>query len=274
MKRRQRGLRRSAKGKTSADSALNSVDRALTGRRFIITGASSGIGAAIAACLSAAGAELIVVGRSRTRLKRVAQEGPAPIQQIVVDFERPTALAVALRKLRADSTMFDGLIHCAGSYDGAHVASTSSRDLARMMRVNVEAPIFLTLGLRERLSPESDVIFINSSVVQRVAIDAACYAATKHALRSLADSLRQEVNASGTRVVSLFPGRTATPMQEKVMREERKRYEPSELIQPSDIGSLVLTLLTLPRTIEVTEVFMRPTRAHDRGRRTSRAPRP
>jgi NADP-dependent 3-hydroxy acid dehydrogenase YdfG len=175
---------------------------------------------------------------------------------VVADFAREKSVGAAAQALR-DQAMFDGLIHCAGAFHHSRLSHAKAGELADLMRVNVEAPIFLTLALRDRLAAESDVIFVNSSVVQRPAVDGACYAATKHALRSLADSLRQEVNASGTRVISLFPGRTATPMQERIMSEEGRRYEPAELIQPADIATIVLCLLTLSRTVEVTEIFLR-----------------
>jgi NADP-dependent 3-hydroxy acid dehydrogenase YdfG len=230
----------------------------LAGKHFLVTGASSGIGAGIAGQLFAAGADLTLLGRDRERLRKTLRQAAArSVRHVVADFARRESLESAIREVRSGRTRLDGLIHCAGAFDRARLTESDAEQLANLMRVNVEAPIFLTLALRDRLAEESDVVFVNSSVVQRPAIDAACYAATKHALRSLADSLRQVVNVSGTRVTSLFPGRTATPMQEKIMRAEGRRYAPAELIQPADIAALVLCLLTLPRTVEVTEIFLR-----------------
>jgi NADP-dependent 3-hydroxy acid dehydrogenase YdfG len=233
---------------------------ALVGKRFIVTGASSGIGAAIATKLADAGAELVLLGRSKTRLLRsVPRRDAAAVRYVVVDFARGDSLSAALRRLRTDRRPFDGLIHSAGAYDHRKLMVSAPKVLARLMMVNVEAPVFLTLGLRDRLSPEAQVIFVNSSIVQRPAVDAAYYAATKHALRSLADSLRQEINSTGVRVTSLFPGRTATPMQRGITKKEKRRYDASALIQPADIAQLVSALVVLPRTIEITDVFMRPT---------------
>jgi len=232
----------------------------LAGRHFLVTGASSGIGAAIARQLHAAGADLILMGRNRARLGRVlgAREAGGSVQCLTADFAKRSSLASALRKLRATPVKLSGVIHCAGAFSRARLAGSDADELGWLMRVNVDAPIFLTLALRTRLSPDSDVIFVNSSIVHRPAIDAACYAATKHALRSLSDSLREEWNDRGVRVTSLFPGRTATPMQRDITRAEGRRYDPGTLIQPSDIGAMVVGLLALPRTIEVTDVYMRP----------------
>ncbi len=129
------------------------------------------------------------------------------------------------------------------------------------MQVNVSAALALTLGLLSQLRKRSgSVVFINSSVVQRPARNAPFYAATKHALRAIADSLREEVNPMGIRVSSIFPGRTATPMQKGIVRAEGRAYRPAQLIQPEDIALLVAQLLDLPASIEVTDIFTRPTR--------------
>src|SRR5207249_1460435 len=92
----------------------------------------------------------------------------------------------------------------------------------------------------------------------RAGAKASQYASTKHALKALADSLRDEVNAAGIRVMSLFLGRTASPMQAMVHAMEHRKYSPELLIQPEDVAAVVINALTLPRTAEVTEVSMRP----------------
>jgi NADP-dependent 3-hydroxy acid dehydrogenase YdfG len=84
------------------------------------------------------------------------------------------------------------------------------------------------------------------------------YAATKHALKALADALRQEVNADGVRVISVYPGRTATPLQEVLHAQEGKPYFPERLLQPRDVAAAVLHALGMDRTAEVTDIRVRP----------------
>jgi NADP-dependent 3-hydroxy acid dehydrogenase YdfG len=84
------------------------------------------------------------------------------------------------------------------------------------------------------------------------------YSATKHGLKALADCLRAEVNSYGIRVISVFVGRTATPMQAAVHASEGRAYRPEKLIQPEDVASLVVHTLTLPPTVEVTALHLRP----------------
>jgi len=84
------------------------------------------------------------------------------------------------------------------------------------------------------------------------------YAATKHALKAVADSLRDEVNPDGVRVLSIFAVRTASAMQETIHRLENKVYDSQLFLQPEDIASVVVNALTLPRTAEVTDIYIRP----------------
>ena len=102
------------------------------------------------------------------------------------------------------------------------------------------------------------IVFMNSSMGLRVRAGVAHYAASKHALRALADGLREEINLDGVRVLSVFLGRTASPMQADAHRAEGRSYRPENLIQPTDVASLVSHVLALPRTAEVTDIHMRP----------------
>src|SRR5438094_319306 len=72
------------------------------------------------------------------------------------------------------------------------------------------------------------------------------YAATKHALKAIADSLREEVNPKGIRVLTVYLGRTATPMQQAVFQQEGREYHPDTLLQPEDVASVVVNALMLP----------------------------
>jgi len=84
------------------------------------------------------------------------------------------------------------------------------------------------------------------------------FSATQHALKAFTDSLREEINADGIRVLSIFPGRTATPRQATLYKLGGKDYQADLLLQPEDIASIVTAALALPRTAEVTEIHIRP----------------
>jgi short-subunit dehydrogenase len=107
-------------------------------------------------------------------------------------------------------------------------------------------------------SRKGQIVFLNSTAGLRARANASQYAATKHALKAVADSLREEVNPAGVRVLSLFLGRTATPMQASVFAAERREYNPGILMQPEDVAEVVVNALALSRRAEITEITMRP----------------
>ena len=98
------------------------------------------------------------------------------------------------------------------------------------------------------------IVFINSTAGFTARANIGQYAATKHGLRAIADSLRDEINGAGVRVLTVYPGRTATPTQERLHALEGKTYRPDRLLQPEDVASVVVHALCLPRTAEVTEI--------------------
>jgi NADP-dependent 3-hydroxy acid dehydrogenase YdfG len=109
--------------------------------------------------------------------------------------------------------------------------------------------------LRKR---RGQVVFINSSVGLTARANIAAYSAAEHALRAMANSFREELNADGVRVLTVYPGRTATPMQQAIHELERRQYRPEALIQPEDVASVVISALTLSRTAEITDIQIRP----------------
>jgi NADP-dependent 3-hydroxy acid dehydrogenase YdfG len=108
--------------------------------------------------------------------------------------------------------------------------------------------------------PRGQIVFINSSVGLTARPNVGYYSATQHAFKALTDSLRGEVNADGIRVLSVYPGRTATPRIQALHAEEGRPYEPEHLLQPDDIASVVLNAIALPWTAEVTDISLRSMR--------------
>src|SRR5262245_9428520 len=191
----------------------------IAGKQVLVTGASSGIGAAVARRLAKSGAEVIVAGRSSARLRAALRPAVGSVRYVTVDLSRPRDLSRCVAKLRRLLSGLDAIVHAAGVFDIRVLRKAREDLLPEMMQVNVSAALTLTLGLLSHLEKRSgSVVFINSSIVQRPARHAPFYAASKHALRSISDSLREEVNAAGVRVSSIYPGRTATPMRSEERR--------------------------------------------------------
>jgi short-subunit dehydrogenase len=155
-------------------------------------------------------------------------------------------------------------VHSAGAYYAGTVEDTPVQELDRLYRVNLRAPYLLTRSLLSSLrQSRGQIVFINSSAGIKGAAGLSQYASSKFGLHGLSDSLRQEVNADGVRVLSVFPGRTASKMQEEVHRIEQRAFVPGNLLQPRDIAEIVVKSLELPATAEVTDIHVRPFRKPD-----------
>jgi NADP-dependent 3-hydroxy acid dehydrogenase YdfG len=128
-----------------------------------------------------------------------------------------------------------------------------------MYRSNVRSHYALIQSLLPLLRKQKgQIVFINSSAGQPSPATAGQFSTTQHAFRAIADSLRDEVNADGIRVLSIFPGRTATPRMEALFKKEGMSYRSELLLQPEEIDSMVTYTLCLPRTAEVTDISIRP----------------
>ena len=234
----------------------------LAGKVALVTGASSGIGRAIAIGLAAQGAALGLVGRNSGRLSAVAQEAGLKAERVAsyaLDLTSSGVAGELLQQVSKDLGQLHILVHSAGAYAHGAVATARVEDLDWQHQVNVRVPFTLTQVLLPLLKAnQGDIVFINSSAGLAARSQVSQYAATKHALRALADSLREEVNSDGVRVMSVFVGRTATPMQEEVHKMEGRPYQRGRLLQPEDIASIVVSALSLPRSAEVTDFSIRP----------------
>jgi NADP-dependent 3-hydroxy acid dehydrogenase YdfG len=238
---------------------------ALDGRRCVVTGASSGIGQAIAVALATAGATVFGVARREQHLQSTAElvDGPGRFTPCPADLSVDAELSALARRISGDAGGIDVLVHSAGAYMRGPVETSSADDLDRQYRANVRAPYLLTQELLPSLrASRGQIVFINSTVVFARSAGVGQFAATQHALRSFADTLRDEVNEDGIRVASIYPGRTATPRQAEIYALEGKDYLPERLLQPADVAQVVLSILTLPRSAEVTEVRVRPMLKH------------
>jgi short-subunit dehydrogenase len=152
------------------------------------------------------------------------------------------------------------LVHSAGIFLDETLRG-GVEGLDAQLRTNLRAPYVLTKALLPALrASQGDIIFINSSAGLSAKGGAAQYSATKHGLKAFADGLREEVNDAGVRVLSIYPGRTASAMQEAIHAMERRSYRPESLMQPDDVATVVLCALQLSRSAELTDVRMRPLR--------------
>lgn len=230
----------------------------------VVTGASSGIGEALSIALAREGARLLLAGRSAERLEAVAEHArdlSPGVEIFAADLAEDGQVEVLADRALAAFGGVDVLIHSIGLFLGGAFESPVEI-LDRQYQINTRVPYLLTQKLLPSLiARQGQVVFINSSAgLHPARAGWVAYSASKHALRAVADGLRDEVNKKGVRVLTVFPGRTATPMQEEVHRYEGKDYDPERFLQPEDVAATVLNALALPRTAEVTDLQVRPMR--------------
>jgi NAD(P)-dependent dehydrogenase (short-subunit alcohol dehydrogenase family) len=232
-----------------------------TGVQALVTGATSGIGRATSLALAAGGARVLAVGRDPERTRSVGAElsalGPGH-RTVSGDFMNATFLSELAQEALAWSQGRLSLLVCsAGHHDPAPIEQTPAASFDAAVGVNLRAPFLLTGALLPALRTTRGMIaLVNSSVVKQPRAGIAAYAASKAGLRAFADCLRTEVTQDGIRVLSIFPGRTATPMQRERYRLEGLDYLPERLLQPEDVAAAVLG--AFESRGEVTDLELRP----------------
>ena len=240
----------------------------LANQHAVVTGAGGAIGRAIALALADRGTRLSLGGRRADALEEVARRarapgrpGLGPIRVYPVDLRSDSAIREFVERLRTVDPQVDVLVHSAGVIHAGPLEQARVEDFDEEYQVNLRAPFVLTEAILPMMpAPGGQVIFINSSSGLRAGGSPGHYAATKHALTALAESLRNELNPRGIRITSVYPGRTAGPLQAALYAAEDHPYAPEELLQPEDIATMVLAALELPWTAEVTDIRVRPMR--------------
>ncbi|WP_460802351.1 SDR family oxidoreductase [Microbacterium sp. GXF6406] len=223
----------------------------------LITGAGSGIGAALAQRLHDRGDDLVLLARDAGRARELASRSPRAAT-LVGDLAQPGRLSWAFSKQPLPERI-DSLVHVAGVVDLGPVADLPSSLWEQQLAVNLVAPAELTrLMLPVLRVSRGQVLFVNSGAGLRANADWGAYAASKHGLKALADALRAEEAEHGVRVTTVYPGRTATPMQEKVHRQEGADYVAERFIDPESVATSILTALDLPRDAQITDLSIRP----------------
>lgn len=221
----------------------------------LLTGAGSGIGAALAELLHARGDELVLVARTEERAQDLGT-AYAGARVLVADLARGADVEALAGQF---PPRLDSVVHSAGVVALGDVADVSLDDWRTTLEVNLLAPVALTRAALPALrAARGRVVLVNSGQGLGAAPGWGSYAASKHGLRAFADSLRQEERAQGVQVVSVYPGRTATPMQEQVHAHEGAPYDPSAWTRPESVAATILHALDGPRDAALTDITVRP----------------
>jgi NADP-dependent 3-hydroxy acid dehydrogenase YdfG len=246
-----------------AVEATTQAMESLKNQTAVVTGASSGIGKAIALSVASQGAEVCLVARRREVLEDVAKQIHALGSRgyaCPADLTNDDDIRGLGERFQKDFGRVNILVLCGGAIFHGPLEKASLADFDLMYRSNVRGHYLMIQTMLPLLrKSKGQIVFINSSAGLRSAAATGQFSATQHAFRSIADSLRDEVNTDGIRVLSVYPGRTATPRIAKLFEKEGRAYQPDLLMQPEDVAEMVTHSLRLPRTAEVTDISIRPT---------------
>jgi NAD(P)-dependent dehydrogenase (short-subunit alcohol dehydrogenase family) len=192
----------------------------LDGKVAIVTGASSGIGHAIAEAMSEAGAKVVLAGRDEERLRACADACPGETRTVAVDLVADEAPQRIVSEAIEAFGRLDSLIHSAGVFWPNPLGEAPLEDFDMQWRVNVRAPYALTQAALPHLGRDSTIIFV-SSIAGVVAFpNSAAYCASKGAVEQLTKALAVELSPQGIRVNGIAPGNIRTPMNEELLKDK------------------------------------------------------
>lgn len=241
----------------------------LSGRVALVTGASSGIGEAVALALAAAGASVAVSARRADRLTALVQRIEAAggtalaLPGDVVDEALATA---AVDKTVARFGKLDILVNSAGIIQAGGIENVDTAEYRRVFDVNLMATLYTC---RAAIGPmkargSGDIINISSLAATKSGPAFSAYAASKHALNSMTDGMRQEVGGHGIRVSIVMPGATSTEVFDNISNEKvrdaiKSHVSKDGAMAPNDVADAIMLIVGMPRRTNVSVIAIRPT---------------
>jgi NADP-dependent 3-hydroxy acid dehydrogenase YdfG len=221
-------------------------------KTILVTGAGRGLGRTLASQLTARGDKVIAHARSESALDGVPHD-----RALVLDLAEPAAIADAVAALGLER--LDAVIHNAGIAHIGPIAEQPLEQWERTLAINVTAPAELTRVLLPALrAARGHVVFVNSGAGLAAGPKWSSYAASKHALRALADSLRGEEQPNGVRVTSVYPSHFATDMQRSVREQYGADYDSTRATSPESIAQTIVGVLNTAEDMVVNEIRVEP----------------
>jgi NADP-dependent 3-hydroxy acid dehydrogenase YdfG len=238
---------------------------ALAGRRVLVTGASAGIGRAVAVACAAEGAHLACLARGRAALEEVAGEvGGLPV---VADVRERSAVEGAVSAAVDGLGGLDAVVNSAGVYRPGGVEHTDLDGWREMFDSNVLGTLVVTKAALPALerSPSADVVNLSSLGGRRVArVESGVYSGTKFAVQAISESMRREFFDKGIRVAVVAPGAVRSGFgldsddDEQVARIAQRRSRIG--LEPAAVARQVVRILAEPRDVTVYEIMLASTR--------------
>jgi NADP-dependent 3-hydroxy acid dehydrogenase YdfG len=247
----------------------DTMTEGLQGKVCVVTGASSGIGAATARRLSAAGASVALAGRREDRLRELADEISAegnPAIPIATDVTVESECSALIERTRSELGRLDVLINNAGVMLLGPIQGADTTEWRRMLEVNLLGLFYCTYAALPVMRDQGSGHIVNlSSVAGRVAsLGSGVYNATKWGVNGFSESLRQEAVHLNVRVTVVEPGfvttelqdHTTNPLAKAAIEDMREKMTP---LEADDIAEAIFYAVAQPPRVSVNEILVRPT---------------
>ncbi len=249
-------------------------DRPLDHTVALVTGASSGIGAATAVSLAGLGATVALVARRTDRLEELAEQLRAQggtLTVITADVTQQAESERAIEQAVSELGRLDTLVNNAGVMLLGPVVDAPVEEWERMVRINLLGLLYCTHAALPHLlraaedGPRrvADLVNISSVAGRETRNGSGVYNATKHGVGAFSDALRKEITTRHVRVSLVEPGATATELashnRPEVLSGLQQRFGRIERLTAEDIADAIAYIVTRPRHVAVNEVLIRPT---------------
>lgn len=223
----------------------------MTDRVLVITGASSGIGAATAHRAAAAGWRLVLAARSLERLQSLATElgGAGRALAVRCDVTDWEAQQQVVELALSEFGQIDAVFANAGFGGPRGFLEDTPEHWREMVLTNVYGAALTLRAAIPALTESRGHVLLTSSVAGRRALPGSMYSCTKHAVTAMGEAARQDLHGTGIRVTLIEPGMVDTPFFDK---------PPTAALQDDDIARAVLFALTQPPHVDVNEILVRP----------------
>ncbi|WP_370325698.1 SDR family oxidoreductase [Euzebya sp.] len=241
----------------------------LTGRRVLVTGGSSGIGAATARACAAAGARVAVLARRADRLEALADAHD--LVPVTADVTDPGQAAEGVARATTALGGLDVLVNAAGVMHPGLITDQDPAEWRAMVDVNVLGLLAVTQAAIPHLEASdggATIVNVSSMSGRRVpSPTGAVYSATKFAVHAIGEALRQELQPAGVRVTTISPGFVATELFDELDQSDvvarYRRMAATVGISPEDVAAAIVHALSAPDSVTTVEIAMVPTDQDD-----------
>lgn len=213
---------------------------------IVITGASEGLGKELAVLFVAEGRRVISLSR---------KSGPSGVEHIKTDLLNESSITKAASTIIAEKEPLEAVVNCAGVYSEEETEKLSLKEIERVFKTNVFAPMLLTAKLMERIKKDgADIVNVSSTVGTKAYLNQAAYGSSKWALRGFSQNLQLELKGYPSRVISFCPGGFRSNLV--------KNFNGSDITDPEnwmaveDVAKCLKQILELPQNMEVSEILV------------------